>query len=78
MGLAPSYDLATHCDLPIVARVWPRSSEDHADLTSSLPSSGLSPAVSNEYFNIRQGLRSLEDLTQQLTPRADDSHAAPV
>ena len=26
----------------------------------------------------RQGLRSLRDLTQHLTTRADDSHAAPV
>ena len=28
--------------------------------------------------NIGQGLRSLRDLTQHLTTRADDSHAAPV
>ena len=28
--------------------------------------------------NMRQGLRSLRDLTQHLTTRADDSHAAPV
>ena len=28
--------------------------------------------------NIRRGLRSLRDLTQHLTTRADDSHAAPV
>ena len=28
--------------------------------------------------NTRQGLRSLRDLTQHLTTRADDSHAAPV
>ncbi len=28
--------------------------------------------------NIRQGLRSLRDLTQHLTTRADDSHAPPV
>ena len=27
--------------------------------------------------NMRQGLRSLRDLTQHLTTRADDSHAAP-
>ena len=27
---------------------------------------------------MRQGLRSLRDLTQHLTARADDSHAAPV
>ena len=26
----------------------------------------------------RQGLRSLPDLTEHLTARADDSHAAPV
>ena len=28
--------------------------------------------------NISQGLRSLRDLTQHLTTRADDSHAPPV
>ena len=28
--------------------------------------------------NIRKGLRSLRDLTQHLTTRADDSHAPPV
>src|SRR5690606_38874578 len=55
----------------------------HDDLTSSPPSSGLSPAVSLEFPPLRagnsgQGLRSLRDLTQHLTTRADDSHAAPV
>src|SRR5437868_7520493 len=50
----------------------------HADLTSSPPSSGLRPAVSPDTpRNWRQGLRSLRDLTQHLTTRADDSHAAP-
>src|SRR5207244_5157331 len=53
------------------------------DLTSSPPSSGLSPAVSIEFSPLRvsnygQGLRSLRDLTQHLTTRADDSHAAPL
>ena len=28
--------------------------------------------------NMRQGLRSLRDLTQHLTTRADDNHAPPV
>ena len=28
--------------------------------------------------NMRRGLRSLRDLTQHLTTRADDSHAPPV
>ena len=28
--------------------------------------------------NMERGLRSLRDLTQHLTTRADDSHAAPV
>ena len=55
----------------------------HEDLTSSPPSSGLSPAVSPECpplrdGNRKQGLRSLRDLTQHLTTRADDSHAAPI
>ena len=55
----------------------------HDDLTSSPPSSGLSPAVPPECpslhaGNWRQGLRSLRDLTQHLTARADDGHAAPV
>ncbi len=55
----------------------------HEDLTSSPPSSSLSPAVSIESpalpdGNYGQGLRSLRDLTQHLTARADDSHAAPV
>src|SRR5262249_53332947 len=54
----------------------------HEDLTSSPPSSGLTPAVPAEFpalpvGNYWQGLRSLRDLTQHLTTRADDSHAAP-
>ena len=52
-------------------------------MTSSPPSSGLSPAVPSESptslaGNRRQGLRSLRDLNQHFTARADDSHAAPV
>ena len=52
-------------------------------MTSSPPSSGLSPAVPPESptllaGNRRRGLRSLRDLTQHFTARADDSHAAPV
>src|SRR5690606_25336695 len=55
----------------------------HDDLTSSPPSSELTPAVSHESppsraGNMGQGLRSLRDLTQHLTTRADDSHAPPV
>ncbi len=55
----------------------------HEDLTSSPPSFGLSPTVSIESpalpdGNYGQGLRSLPDLTEHLTTRADDSHAAPV
>src|SRR6185503_10051312 len=55
----------------------------HDDLTSSPPSSELTPAVSYESpalsaGNIGRGLRSLRDLTQHLTTRADDSHAPPV
>ena len=55
----------------------------HDDLTSSPPSSELSSAVSPESptllaGNRQQGLRSLRDLTQHLTTRADDSHAPPV
>jgi hypothetical protein len=43
----------------------------------------LTPAVSYESpalpaGNIGQGLRSLRDLTQHLTTRADDSHAPPI
>ena len=52
-------------------------------MTSSPPSSPLTGAVSLECpalpdGNQGQGLRSLRDLTQHLTARADDSHAAPV
>ena len=52
-------------------------------MTSSPPSSELSPAVSPESptllaGNWQQGLRSLRDLTQHLTTRADDNHAPPV
>ncbi len=52
-------------------------------MTSSPPSSGFTPAVPVEspaspVGNYGQGLRSLRDLTQHLTTRADDSHAAPV
>ncbi len=55
----------------------------HDDLTSSPPSSRLTRAVRIECpalpaGNYAQGLRSLRDLTQHLTTRADDSHAAPV
>src|SRR5690625_5337757 len=55
----------------------------HDDLTSSPPSSELTPAVSHESppsraGNMEQGLRSLRDLTQHLTTRADDSHAPPA
>ena len=55
----------------------------HDDLTSSPPSSELSSAVSPESptllaGNRQQGLRSLRDLTQHLTTRADDNHAPPV
>ena len=55
----------------------------HDDLTSSPPSSELSPAVLLEFSalpvsNQSQGLRSLRDLTQHLTTRADDNHAPPV
>src|SRR5204862_2479291 len=35
-------------------------------------------AVSLDTCNQRKGLRSLRDLTQHLTTRADDSHATPV
>ena len=52
-------------------------------MTSSPPSSSLSLAVPSEssalpVSNRWQGLRSLRDLTQHFTARADDSHAAPV
>ena len=55
----------------------------HDDLTSSPSSSELSSAVSPESptllaGNWQQGLRSLRDLTQHLTTRADDNHAPPV
>ncbi len=54
----------------------------HDDLTSSPPSSHLTAAVRPESptllaGNWTRGLRSLRDLTQHLTTRADDSHAAP-
>ena len=53
-----------------------------ADLTSSPPSSHLAVAVPIESptlldGNYRQGLRSLWHLSQHLTTRADDNHAAP-
>ncbi len=52
-------------------------------MTSSPPSSGFTPIVPVEspaspVGNYGQGLRPLRDLTQHLTTRADDSHAAPV
>ena len=52
-------------------------------MTSSPPSSGLSPAVPAEspaspVGNSRRGLRSLKNLISHFTARADDSHAAPV
>ena len=53
------------------------------DLTSSPPSSVLATAVYTEFLpcgngNCIQGLRSLSDLTEHLTTRADDNHAPPV
>ena len=56
--------------------------KSHADLTSSPPSSRLTPAVPPESpplraGNWRQGLRSLWDLTRHPTARADDNHATP-
>ena len=60
----------------------------HADLTSSPPSSQHNRAKNNfapqcwavlcESFNTEQGLRSLPELTEHLTARADDNHAPPV
>ena len=52
-------------------------------MTSSPPSSDLSPAVPSEssalpVSNRQQGLRSLKNLISHFTARADDSHAAPV
>ena len=52
-------------------------------MTSSPPSSGLSPAVLPEspplrVGNRQQGLRSLKNLISHFTARADDSHATPV
>ena len=35
-------------------------------------------AVSRDMYNTRQGLRSFPDLTEHLTARADDNHAAPA
>ena len=51
-------------------------------MTSSPPSSRLTPAVPPESpplraGNWRQGLRSLWDLTRHPTARADDNHATP-
>src|SRR5579875_2867218 len=68
---------------PPLSHVCRPAHKGHEDLTSSPPSSGLSPAVSAECpaspaGNCGWGLRSLRDLTQHLTTRADDSHAAPV
>ena len=53
-----------------------------ADLTSSPPSSRLTPAVPPESptllaGNYGWGLRSLWHLSRHLTARADDNHAAP-
>ncbi len=76
-GLAPPYGLATLCMLHCSACVA-LGVKDHADLTSSPPSSPLSGAVSDEKYNIQQGLRSFPDLTEHFTARADDNHAVPV
>src|SRR5664279_2833553 len=82
LGFAPPCGIAAlctgHCSM--------REAQDirgHDDLTSSPPSSELTPAVSYESpplraGNIERGLRSLRDLTQHLTTRADDNHAPPV
>ena len=68
----------SHCSTCVAQDV-----KGHDDLTSSPPSSELSSAVSPESptllaGNRQQGLRSLRDLTQHLTTRADDNHAPPV
>jgi hypothetical protein len=69
---------------PLCVACGPEISE-HTDLPSPTPSSGLSPAVSNECSvalatdrNIGCGSRSLTDLTARLTVRADDGHALPL
>ncbi len=82
LGLAPPRGIATlcigHCSTCVA-----RDVRTMRTLTSSPPSSRISRAVSPECpalpdGNRRRGLRSLRDLTQHLTTRADDSHAAPV
>ena len=52
--------------------------KSHADLASSPPSSGVSPAVPRDTCNTGRGLRSLPHLREHLRARADDNHAAPV
>src|SRR5712691_11465504 len=69
LGLAPPRGLATHCgghcSVCVALDVIPTFL--HVTRGSLLG-----------HPNRRQGLRSLRDLTQHLTARADDSHAAPV
>src|SRR4030042_6883615 len=77
MGLAPPCGLAALCTSHCIMSVA-RGVKGHADLTSSPPSSLLTKAVPREKYNTRQGLRSFPDLTEHITARADDNHAAPV
>ena len=81
-GFAQSRDIASHCTGHCSTRCSP-GRKGHTDLTPSPPSHlnkrfvfPESPAL--PAGNWKRGLRSLPDLTEHLTTRADDSHAAPV
>ncbi len=82
MRLAPPRGLAALCTVhcsTCVAQVI----AGMMILTSSPPSSGLSPAVTFRVPNLMmatkiKGCALLVDLTQHLTTRADDNHAPPV
>ena len=76
MGLAPSYDLATHCPDHCTTCVA-QGIKGHADLASSSPSSSYSEAVLCDTYNTERGLRMLTHLRERFTVHADDNRAPP-
>ncbi len=76
MGLAPSCDLAAHCTIHCSTCV--AQGVRGPCWLDVIPAFLLVIRGSLIWlFNISWGLRSLKDLTRDLTTRADDSHAAP-
>ena len=79
--LAPSREVATrctgHCSTCVAQVVRTMLTRRHPRLPPAFTGSP-NRVPTRSAGNYWQGLRSLPDLTEHLTTRADDSHAAPV